>query len=209
MPDAFPSITPSSAEFSLATNTRVFNSPLSGTTQTLSLPGARWRARLVFPPLIGSDKLTMQAFLTKLDGAAGRFYLGDPAYKLRGAAGAGGGTPLVNGASQTGTSLVTDGWTGSVTGVLKAGDYLSYDTSAGRELHMVTADANSDGSGNATFTIAPKIRTSPANNAAITYVSPTCIMRLVDDDQAKWALQAVKSDIAANISIDTVETFFS
>src|SRR4051812_41289591 len=35
--------------------------------------------------------------------------------------GAGGGPPLVNGASQTGGSLITDGWTPSLT-VLKAGD---------------------------------------------------------------------------------------
>jgi hypothetical protein len=37
--------------------------------------------------------------------------------------GAGGGTPLVNGASQVGTSLVTDGWPNN-TLVLKAGDLI-------------------------------------------------------------------------------------
>ncbi len=109
------------------------------------------------------------------------------------------GTPLVNGASQNVTytsvkdtftqSLVTDGWTNSITGILKAGDVF---TIAGvyavnpvtkatlpflRQFSVV-ADADSGAStGPATLTITPPIITSgaqqtcsaaPADNAAIT-----------------------------------------
>lgn len=101
------------------------------------------------------------------------------------------GTPLVNGATQTGTSLVTDGWTNSITGILKTGDVFTLagvfsvnpvtGTSTGNlQQFTVTADANSDGSGNSTLTISPGITTSgayktvsasPADNAAITVVS--------------------------------------
>ena len=111
------------------------------------------------------------------------------------------GTPLVNGGSQgttwdatkdTGTqTLVTDGWTNSTTGILKAGDVF---TIAGvfavnpvtkatlpfLRQFVVTADANSGAStGPATITISPPIITSgafktcsaaPADNAAITVV---------------------------------------
>lgn len=78
--------------------------------------------------------------------------------------GALGGTPLVNGANQSGTSLVTDGWTASVTGVLKAGDIITCASSkavnpwtrkstGALRLMVVTADVDSDGSGNATIPI--------------------------------------------------------
>lgn len=114
--------------------------------------------------------------------------------------GALGGTPLVNGGSQnvtydsvknTGTqSLVTDGWSNSVTGVLNAGDVFTIaDVFAVNPVtkaklpflrqFTVVSTANSDGSGNATLTISPAIITSgafatvdaaPADNAAITVV---------------------------------------
>ena len=82
--------------------------------------------------------------------------------------GAGGGTPLVNGADQSGTSLVTDGWTNDVTGVIKAGDCF---TIAGLDvLFRATADANSGSTtGPATISIEPPIvaGSSPATNAAL------------------------------------------
>jgi hypothetical protein len=81
--------------------------------------------------------------------------------------GAGGGTPLVNGASQTGSSIITDGWPDS-TVVLKAGDLVQFASIT--LVYDVTADVTSDGSGNATIPISPNIFSggSPANNAAIT-----------------------------------------
>jgi hypothetical protein len=102
--------------------------------------------------------------------------------------GARGGTPLVNGASQTGASLVTDGWSNSITGVLKAGDIITLPSvfavnpitkqSTGRlQQFVITADANSSGAGAATFAISPSITVSgttqtvtasPADDAAIT-----------------------------------------
>ena len=108
------------------------------------------------------------------------------------------GTPLVNGGSQNVTyatakdtwsqSLITDGWTNSQTGILKAGDVFTIagvnsvnpvsKVSTGRlQTFTVLADANSGAStGPATFTISPPIITSgayqtvsaaPADNAAI------------------------------------------
>ncbi len=81
--------------------------------------------------------------------------------------GAGGGTPLVNGASQTGASIVTNGWPND-TLVLKAGDVVQF---AGVTLvYDVTADVTSDGSGNATIPISPNIFSggSPTNGGAVT-----------------------------------------
>jgi len=81
--------------------------------------------------------------------------------------GSAGGTPLVNGASQTGSSLVTDGWTVSTT-VLKAGDIISIGTN-GSKVYRVTSDVTSDVSGNATINIFPDLISSPANNANINH----------------------------------------
>lgn len=112
-----------------------------------------------------------------------------------------GGTPLINGGSQgtdyvvsrdTNTqTLVTDGWTADKTGLLLEGDVFTIagvqavnpisKQSTGRlQDFVVRADANSDGSGNATLTISPAIipdgpyqtvTAAPADNAAITVVT--------------------------------------
>lgn len=91
------------------------------------------------------------------------------------------GTPLVKGASQVGNTLITDGWTAGQTGILKAGDFIQLGTGATATLHRVLADVNSDGSGNATFDIAPKIVNAPADNAAITVTNPVGVFRMKDN----------------------------
>ena len=99
-----------------------------------------------------------------------------------------GGTPLVNGAAQTGSSLVTDGWPASVTGLLNAGDVFTIagvnavnpqsrqDTGQLRQF-VVTANVDSDAGGNATIPISPPMTATgafqtitalAADNAAIT-----------------------------------------
>lgn len=124
----------------------------------------------------------------KMGMAIGAKWSMDPLVATR-TVGAHGGAPLVNGASQTGSSLVTDGWTNSITGILKAGDIFTIagvfsvnpitKQSTGRlQQFVVTADANSGATtGPATLSISPSIVTSgttqtvsasPADNAAIT-----------------------------------------
>jgi len=91
--------------------------------------------------------------------------------------GDGGGTPKVDGADQTGSSLDTDGWPAS-TEVLKAGDIIKV---AGVPYILdVTEDATSDSDGSATLSISPPIFSggSPAEDAAITYTAVTfkCVL---------------------------------
>lgn len=76
------------------------------------------------------------------------------------------GTVLVNGGSQTGTSLSVDGLTTGIT--IKDGDVF---TIAGvNKVYTVTADA-SESSNAATLTIDPALDSSPADDAAITFLS--------------------------------------
>ena len=170
-----------SASFGLRSNTQTSISPLTGKIQVLELTGAKWYASYTLPPLTEAEAGEWLAFLIKLRGQANSFFAFDPAKTT--ALGTPTGTPLVDGASQTGNSLVTDGWTAS-TLVLKAGDYISV-AGTQNQLFMVVADATSDGSGDCTLTIEPSIRVSPANNAAITVASPTCVMRL-DGSDVTW-----------------------
>lgn len=100
-------------------------------------------------------------------------------------------TPLVNGASQTGSSLITNGWASGAT-TLKKGDIftvagvysvnpLSYQSTGRLQQFVVTADI-SDTSGDMTIAISPSIITSgalqtvsnsPAHQAVITVLGAT------------------------------------
>lgn len=87
-----------------------------------------------------------------------------------------GGTPLVNGAVSTGTSVVTDAWTAGAANRLKAGDIVTFGNTAAAKVFavnpitkqstgrlqqfVVTADAASDGSGNLTMSVLPSIVSS-------------------------------------------------
>lgn len=188
-----------SINFGLQSNTQQHISPLSRTTQTVEYPGARWMCTYTLPTQKREDLAAVQAFLVKLRGGAGRFYGFNPAATEP--MGVGTGTPLVRGASQTGTSLITDGWTPNTTGILKAGDYFSVNN----ELKMITEDINSDGSGIATLVFEPPLRNSPSDNAVITVNTPTCIMRLVDDDQVNWD---VDEGGFYSLSFAAIESFF-
>ena len=87
--------------------------------------------------------------------------------------GAYGGTPVVNGANQTGSLLVTNGWTASVTGLLNVGDVITITgvnavnpknrvSTGSLQNFVITAVANSDSGGNSTLSIYPAITTSGA-----------------------------------------------
>lgn len=185
-------------EFGLTANTTLFTSPLSGAVQTIEMPSPRWRFNAAFDNLTEADAALLQGFFAQLRGQAGRFYQHNLARPVpRGIAT---GTPLVNGASQTGTSIITDGWTPSQTGILKVGDFFKI----GYELKMVvSADVNSDGSGNATITFEPPIRTSPANDSAIITSSPTAVFKLTGDDNG-WS---VKPGLITSFNLQGIEVF--
>lgn len=74
------------------------------------------------------------------------------------------GTVLVNGGSQTGTSLAVDG----LTATPQIGDTF---TVAGIEKVYTITNAVTVSSGGATITISPALASSPADNAAVTFLS--------------------------------------
>ena len=138
------------------------------------------------------------AFLL-LSGRANTFLLGDPAGKTpRGSVP---GTPLVDGAAQTGRTLNTKGWTASQTGILVAGDWVQVGSGSIQRLYKVTEDANSDGAGLAALSIWPSLRESPAD--AETLVTSNCegVFRLASNEM-EWGIAA---DLFYEMSFQAME----
>jgi hypothetical protein len=161
----------------------VSQSPFTAVQQVYRYTGQFWEADITLPPMKRADAEYWISFLLKLNGPFGTFLMGDPnGATPRGAAT---GTPLVNGAGQTGNELITDGWTNSITGILKAGDYIQLGSGATSRLYKVLDDVNSDGSGNATLTLWPDLRSAPADNAAITVSNTKTTFRL-NSAQTSW-----------------------
>ena len=160
----------------------VSQSPFTARQQVYKYTGQFWEADISLPPMKRSDAEYWISFLLKLNGSYGTFLLGDPNGAT--ARGVATGTPLVKGANQTGTDLITDGWTPNTTGILKAGDYIQLGTGSTSLLHKVLDDVNSDGSGNATLTLWPDLRSAPSDNAAIVVSSTKGVFRLTSGEQS-------------------------
>jgi len=156
----------------------VSQSAFSLKQQIYAWGGQCWGGSVTLPAMQRADGEAWVAALTSLNGREGTFLLGDTANKT--ARGIATGTPLVKGGSQTGYDLITDGWTISQTGILKAGDWIQLGSGSSSQLHKVMSDANSNGSGEATLTLWPKLRSSPADNAVIVVSSPKGVFRLAE-----------------------------
>lgn len=167
-----------SCRFGLESNTMIFESPFTRTTQVLELDGARWTASYSLPPMDRADMAQWQSFITKLRGRAATFYGYDPDASV--GRGVLSGTPLVNGSGQTGNSLTVDGAASGVTNWIRNGDYFTVNN----EYKMAVEDANSNGSGQVTITFEPPLRSSPPDNAPLTVLNARCVMRLMEDEQS-------------------------
>lgn len=154
-------------------------SPYTLTQETFEHAGKRWAMRVQIVSNRRAINEAWVAWLASLRGRRGTFLMGDPIGKVpRGIAT---GTPMVKGAAQTGGTLLTDGWTAGVTGILLAGDWIQLGTGADSRLHKVLQDANSDGSGNATLELWPGPRTAPSDNATIIVRDTVGLWRLASN----------------------------
>ena len=172
----------------------VSKSPFTGVQQVQKHQGQWWEFEGSLAPMSRADAEEWIAFFLKLNGMQGTFLLGDPLGTT--ARGIATGTPLIKGASQTGNSLITDGWTTSQTGIMKAGDYFQLGTGTSSRLYKVLADADSDGSGDSTFDIWPSINTALADNTALDVTSPAGLFRLATNEVGFDLQQAQKDGLA-------------
>ena len=167
---------PSSMVVKLQSNTDRFISPTTGATQTVDRGGEHLIVSITYGSLETADRALLISFLAKLNGQQHRVNLPFHAIDNQGAFG---GTPLVAGASQTGLTLNIDGASINITDWMKAGDIFSVNG----EMKIATADADTDGLGEATLTFSPRLRSSPADNAAIETTNPTGVFMLASPTQ--------------------------
>jgi len=178
------------------------NSLFTGQQKTYVYSKQMWVISVELAAKTRADAEAVLCQLLSLNGAQGTFYIGDPIYTT--ARGIATGEPVIKGAGQTGNTLITDGWTTSQTGILKAGDWLQVGTGSTRQLVKVVADADSDGAGDATLEIWPRIRTAFADNTSLVVSSPTGIWRM-QGAMPSWELNSDR--IYSGISFTASESF--
>lgn len=183
MPIVLPTtVAPSSATPRLRRFGGDLTPPLGGSVQRISRLGTRYAVDLTFPPLTKTQFDDLYGALLQADTeqttVVAEFPQGD----------AGGvGAPLVNGAAQTGTTLNADGLTAGVT--LPRGTMFSFAAGGRYYLHTIRTAIVASGGGIAALPIGPMLRASPADNAALDFVTPK-IEGFVDGDEIAWALDA-------------------
>ncbi|MBX9580474.1 MAG: hypothetical protein K2X87_09215 [Gemmataceae bacterium] len=122
-----------------------------------------------------------QAFKAKLKGPKGTFLMGDPS--ARTPQGVATGTPRVNGSvAKQAEEITTKGWTASVTGILKEGDYIQI----GNRLYQVLQDVNSNGSGQCTLDVFPPVREPLTDNTLILTANTVGLFRLTGAEQVPY-----------------------
>jgi hypothetical protein len=170
-------IEPVRADWTLNALTQVHESPLTGAVRTQALPGAYWSCVLDYSHARGTNAQLLWGLMARLQGRAGRVAV--PLFGNQRPRGVGGGTPLVQGGGQSGTTLVIDGAPASTTGWLLQGDVIQ----VGDYAYMIAADANTSAGGAATLSIYPQLRSSPSDNAQVKTKACTTRMMLMADQQ--------------------------
>lgn len=213
-------IYPSTSTLQWMDNSAKFVSPLSGVTRTVNRPGGRWRLTMQFQARRPSEMQQLEAFLFRLEGSTHRASIPDFAYQRQGTGGGVTASPAsvirVDGASQTGRTLLTDGWTPGEL-VLKAGDRVSVNGqmlvlaedcySSGSPSDQYLKDENGDilydesspqqplliQSGNAQLILTNGLRSSPLDNALVEVIKPVATYMLAERFEVSAAPGVIKA----------------
>jgi hypothetical protein len=174
----------SSLEFTAVDTVAVSVSPFSNNQQVQDWQSSFLTASATLPPMTNAQAQPWIAWNLQLHGRANTFQLGDPL--MTSPQGSPSGTPLTNG-TQSGYSLITDGWTASHSNLLLPGDWVQI----GYRLYRNIDPVNSDSSGNATLNIWPQIRESPSNNSPLILSNTKGLWRLKSNSR-KWSMTNMK-----------------
>lgn len=177
-------------------------SPFTFAQQVVVHQGQRWTASLSLPPMKRSDAEMWVSFLLSLKGQVGTFLLGDPLGATpRGSAAVTPGTPLINGAGQTGDNINIDGLPVSVTGYLLPGDYIQLGSGLSSTLYKVLTQVDTNSSGQANVDVWPNVRTAYPDNDPVIVSSAKGKFRLRQNIQ-QWEINNISS---YGITFDCVE----
>ena len=159
MSGTFPT-TPRPASLSLQSVTQTFvNMTQSGRRNVRTAGPHRWNITVSYSNLTRAQFAPIFAFIMDQDGEFEVFDFVPPDISTpRGTAG---GTPNVNGGSQNGKSVLTQGWTPNQPLAMAAGDIFTFTDHT--KVYMVTQDFSTDGAGAGTLNFAPALLESPSN----------------------------------------------
>ena len=150
-----------------------------------------FEAEIQLPPMTRAEGEQWVSFLIKLKGMQGTFLLGDPAAATpRGSASTTAGTPVVNGAGQTGDGLTVSGLPADVNGYLLAGDYIQLGTGSSSTLHKVLNDVDTTAGGVGNLDLFPAIRTAPADAATVVVSNAKGVFRLATNE-TNWSINEI------------------
>lgn len=158
-----------------------------------------WGIKLAWSPLRRSEFMPLYAFLMAQRGQADPFTTILAAHTAP--QGSWPGSPVVNGAGQTGRTVNLRGLTAGQTGIAKAGDFIKFANHG--KVYMVTADANSDGGGLAALTIEPQlIATIAYGEALVTSSVPFTVALAADNMEAN-----LQPGVFYGLEIDLIEVW--
>ena len=152
---------------------------LSGKRSVKQFAAQYFSFSVQMPPMKQSDFQQYYAFLVKQKGSFEDFTFEYPLDNL--GADKSETDILANGVQAIGDSTIAmDGFSVSTDDVLKGGDLIKF--SGHNKVYMVTGDANSNASGQATVSIEPPLQVALADNEAVTVNKPSFTVALVQDD---------------------------
>lgn len=194
---ALANIRPHGYQLRLIANTFLHRSQHSGSTRTLTVPGARWRFTAEYRAMDPTDYGKVLGWLASLEGQGGRFY-GFPlnrdwplgTCRAAGAVAVGAGTVLA-------TTFNASGLGANAT--LLPGDFFSIASN----LYCITAPITASGGGTAALVFKPGLRVAHATSAPITFNRPPSIFKLTADDLGL----TFRVGNVADVVIDAEESF--
>lgn len=172
---------PQAADASLLDFGAFLTPSLGGPVQRVERMGSRFRLAVSMPPMPGPrvGRQWVSALIRgKQEGARMPF-------PLQGFEPGSPGTVLVNGASQSGRTLIVDGATPNYP--FRDGQFFSILTGGQHYLHMVSGEVLASNTGTATLTIEPMLRVSPADNAECHFAEPM-IEGFIMGEAALWSM---------------------
>ena len=165
----------------------VSQSPFTYKQQVVSQGGQKWEASVSIPSVRRDLAADWKALLVALKGQTGTFLLGDPDYATpRGDV----SSCTLSGTAGDSTATVT------MTGTLKAGDYIQLGSGSSSRLHQVLVDQTGDGS----LEIWPDLR-STYTDESVTFNNAKGVFRL-STNITSWSINNASS---YGISFEAVE----
>ncbi len=162
MSHIYPSSPPPSSVTIRSVSQSLVSYSQSGRRFARDMGGHRWLVTATYDRLTNDEGREFQAFALAQSGQLQSFQAVFPHLAPRGVAT---GAPLVNGATVSGRSIPTDGWSPNTVNILRQGDYIKFGHS---KIYMITSDANSNLSGQVTLSIEPPLMVALSDNESIT-----------------------------------------